>query len=57
MSHFTVAVITEKGTEKEVDKLLAPYQENNMGDCPQEYLEFNEDDECDIDEQTGKKGY
>ncbi|MGG5344003.1 hypothetical protein [Enterococcus sp. AZ192] len=57
MSHFTVAVITEKGTEQEVDKLLAPYQENNMGDCPQEYLEFNEDDDCDIDEQTGKKGY
>lgn len=35
MSHFTVMVI---GNEPE--KLLAPFQENNMGDCPEEYLEF-----------------
>ena len=32
MSHFTVAVFTKPGTEEEVDRLLAPYQENNMGD-------------------------
>jgi len=39
MSHFSVAVFTEEGG-KTVKELLAPYQENNMGDCPKEYLEF-----------------
>ena len=52
MSHFTVMVIGEdfKGQ-------LAPYQENNMGDCPEEYLEFVEDEDCDKDKKTGKHGY
>lgn len=36
MSHFTVLVIGD-----EPEKQLAPYQENNMGDCPKEYLFFN----------------
>jgi hypothetical protein len=40
MSHFVVAVITD--SLDKVEKLLAPYQENNMGTCPQEYLEFND---------------
>ncbi|MCL2062062.1 MAG: hypothetical protein FWH03_05500 [Firmicutes bacterium] len=41
--HFTVAVITdEKPTEDMIAGLLAPYQENNMGDCPREYMEFND---------------
>lgn len=57
MSHFTVAVITKTGLRADVEKLLAPYQENNMDDCPQEYLEFNEDEDCEVDEKTGKKGY
>ena len=39
MSHFAVAVFTD-GT-KTVEELLAPYQENNMEDCPKEYLEFH----------------
>ena len=38
MSHFAVAVIVHK--EDDLPGLLAPYQENNMGDCPREYLEF-----------------
>lgn len=38
MSHFTVAVFSD-GT-KTVEQLLAPYQENNMDDCPKEYLQF-----------------
>lgn len=38
MSHFTVAVFSDG--KKTVEELLAPYQENNMGDCPKEYLEF-----------------
>ena len=57
MSHFSVAVFTETGTEEEVKRLLAPYQENNMGDCPKEYLTFVEDEDFDIDEETGKHGY
>lgn len=32
MSHFTVAVITD--SPDNLEKLLAPFQENNMGDCP-----------------------
>ena len=35
MSHFTVMVIGENP-----EKQLAPYQENNMGNCPEEYLYF-----------------
>lgn len=42
MSHFTVLVI---GSHPE--KQLAPFQENNMGDCPKEYMEFNDvEEEC-----------
>lgn len=45
MSHFVVAVITD--SLDKVEDMLAPYQENNMGTCPQEYLEFNNvEDEC-----------
>lgn len=57
MSHFTVAVFTENGDLEQVEKLLAPFQENNMGDCPKEYLTFTEDEDCDVDEETGKRGY
>ena len=38
MSHFAVLVIGD-----DVEKQLAPYQENNMGDCPAEYLRFNDE--------------
>lgn len=38
MSHFTVAVITPNLNS--VEDLLAPFQENNMGNCPEEYLAF-----------------
>jgi len=37
MSHFTVLAIGEN-TEKQ----LAPFQENNMSDCPKEYLVFHD---------------
>ena len=40
MSHFTVAVFSDGNNT--VEELLAPYQENNMGDCPEEYMEFND---------------
>lgn len=50
MSHFTVLVCVSPerlarhngAVEDAVAELMAPYQENNMGDCPEEYLEFNE---------------
>lgn len=35
MSHFTVIVVGDN-----IEESLAPYQENNMGDCPEEYMEF-----------------
>lgn len=38
MSHFAVAVILKDIND--LEKVLAPYQENNMGDCPKEYMEF-----------------
>lgn len=40
MSHFSVLVIGS-----EVDEQLAPYQENNCGDCPEEYLVFRSAEE------------
>jgi hypothetical protein len=40
MSHFTVMVIGENPEDQ-----LAPFQENNMSNCPEEYLEFNDETE------------
>lgn len=40
MSHFTVGVITPTLERGYIEQIMAPYQENNMGDCPKEYLEF-----------------
>lgn len=34
MSHYTVMVVGD-----DIEKQLSPFQENNMGDCPEEYLE------------------
>lgn len=57
MSHFAVAVFCHTDEDAELMRRLAPYQENNMGDCPKEYLTFTEDEDCDVDEETGKRGY
>lgn len=39
--HFTVAVITDgKPSADEIEELMAPYQENNLGLVSEEYLEF-----------------
>lgn len=40
MSHFSVLVIGD-----DIERQLEPYQENNMEDCPQEYLEFSDEEE------------
>jgi hypothetical protein len=49
MSHFTVLVrvsarlIKESGgLDAALTAMLGPYQENNMGDCPEQYLKFND---------------
>lgn len=38
MSHFTVMVIGDNPEDQ-----LSPYQENNMGTCPEEFLEFQDE--------------
>ena len=40
MSHFTVGVICN--SEDQLTDLLRPYQENNNGSCPEEFLKFND---------------
>lgn len=64
MSHFSVSIFTRKEdfvdekngvirrASKSVDELLAPYQENNMGDCPEKYLEFFNKEEEMLEEYT-----
>lgn len=52
MSHFTVMIVGD-----DIESQLAPFQENNMGDCPQEFLEFLEDADADVDDLTGTRGY
>jgi hypothetical protein len=47
VSHFAVVVrlpgsLSEPEVGDAVDAALAPYQENNMGDCPKQYLKFND---------------
>jgi hypothetical protein len=63
MSHFTTLVIIERGMQyepetipKELAKRLAPFQENNMDDCPKEYLEFNDEEDKYLKEYEGGKG-
>lgn len=54
MSHFTVAVFTKSGTEKEIARLLAPYDEATED---KKYLEFEPDEEADFDEERGERGW
>lgn len=47
MSHFVTMIVIPEGTvgkevHAQIDEILAPFQENNMGDCPKQYLEFND---------------
>jgi len=57
MSHFTVLVRfsdafknSHGGVQQAINEMLAPYQENNMEDCPKEFLEFN-----DVEKEYRKK--
>jgi hypothetical protein len=49
MSHFTVLVI---GNDPEGQ--LAPFQENNMGDCPKEFLKYRYDGDYFENEEAAK---
>ena len=40
MSHFVVGVLIDRLSSDAIERAMAPYQENNMLDCPKEYLEF-----------------
>ena len=49
MSHFNTTVIIERGfsyspedIQDELESRMAPFQENNMGNCPREFMEFND---------------
>jgi hypothetical protein len=49
MSHYSVLVIGE-----DVERQLVPFQENNMGDCPREFLRFHDtEDENRREWETG----
>lgn len=55
MSHFSVAVFTRTNDPAELEQLLAPYNECVEPDSP--YAEFEEDEDGNPDEKTGKRGY
>jgi len=48
MSHFTCIVIGE-----DIEAQLAPFQENNMGDCPPDYMEFDDIEDASKAEYAG----
>lgn len=53
--HYTLLVLADDMDE--VERLMAPYQENNMDDVPREYLKFFDfSDETWHDEETGNEG-
>jgi hypothetical protein len=55
MSHFGVMVITR--AYQDIDSLMLPYMENCCEQPPMEYMEFYEDEGCEVDIETGKRGY
>ena len=54
MSHFVVGVLIDTKNQKTLGDLLAPYRENNMNDCPKQYLEFFK---CEEDYEEEYKKY
>ena len=62
MSHFSCAVLLPPvdGTVSGDDALrtaLLPYMENCCEEPPLEFMEFHEDEDGDVDERTGRRGY
>lgn len=62
MSHFDCAVLlppvegTVDGAEA-LDRAMAPYEEYLGDEGGGDYLEFVADEDCDVDEGTGRRGY
>lgn len=62
MSHFDCAVLlppvegTVEGAEA-LERAMAPYKEYLGDEGNRDYLEFVEDEDCDVDEGTGRRGY
>lgn len=54
MSHFSVLVLTKP--HQTVDELLAPFDEN-VNNLPDELLEFVPDNDYDVDDRAGQRGY
>ena len=54
MSHFNLAVLHRDPDGVNIDELLAPFDEATRNP---EYLTFHEDEEGEMDEATGKRGY
>lgn len=55
MSHFNVAVFTRTGSQEELEQMLAPFDECVERNSP--YAVFEEDEDGELDETTGKRGY
>lgn len=55
MSHYKALCITDTPYISELESLMAPYQENNMCDCPKEYLEFDDRTEELLEEYKERK--
>ena len=55
MSHFSTLVLSRP--DQSVEDLLLPYMENCCSEPPIEYMEFFDDEECDVDEVMGRRGY
>lgn len=58
MSHFSTLVITEGAPcYEDLERMMLPYREADGRNLPDEYLTFVEDDEEEVDQDTGLRGY
>lgn len=58
MSHYNVLLITDqRPDDQRVRKLFEPWMENCCETPDMRFMEFYPDDECDVDERTGERGY
>lgn len=55
MSHFSVLVFHDEGAD--LFGLLEPWMERCCGEPSRQYMEFYEDEECDVDDETGRRGF
>ena len=55
MSHFSVMVFHDEGAD--LFGLLEPWMERCCGEPSRQYMEFFEDEGCDVDDETGRRGF